>query len=180
MGRLNSNPVLQIINQCEEIKQEVKYPEGLLQFEGNNWQAFYHIHTNNASINHLFEGEHGHFHIFAKVSEQPAAWSHVAALSMDLMGQPLRWFMVNHWVTGEKWVGASILIEKLNEIFLSEKNALVQKWLLAMLVVYKQEVTSLLKARDKLLESQDKELFLKDKEIYLLTEKAIKLEDKFK
>jgi len=180
MGALSSNPVLQILDNCKEIKQGVKYPEGLMQFKGDDWQAYYHCHPNNSEISHLFEEEHGHFHIFTKLAEQQGSWAHLIALSMDSMGQPLRWFTVNHWVTGEKWLEADRLISRLNNAAYMEQTSLVNKWLLVMLAAYKPEITDLLLKRDKLLEGQDKEVFLNDKEIYLLTEQSIRLEDKFK
>ena len=37
---------------------------------------------------------------------------HLAALSLDVNGQPVRWFTTNRWVTGEHWRPA-VLIERL-------------------------------------------------------------------
>jgi len=178
MGEINSNPVLQVLDGLDTISKEVKYPEGLLQFKGGDWQAFYHCHSNTSDIQHLFDNEHGHFHIFVKVAEDKDEWSHAVALSMNNMGQPLRWFMVNHWVTAGVWLEASLLSKKLDEIAYSKQDTLLTKWLLSMLTIYKNELSGMLNKRDQAIGSANQASFLQDKQHYLLAEQSIYLEQK--
>lgn len=179
MGEQNSNPVLQLFDSNIEIQQKKKYPEGLLQCNDTGWRAYYHCHDNKDDISHLFETEHGHFHIFVRLTEQPESWTHVVALSIDEMGQPLRWFMVNHWVTGETWLDAPLLLAQLHDIPFMEQNTLLEQWLLSMLALYKNEIKGLLALRDDALNTELADGNIKqDKEYYLLSEQEIKLQNK--
>jgi len=179
MGEQNLNPVLLCLSNNLQIQAQKKYPEGLLQFNETGWRAYYHCHANKDDINHLFEEEHGHFHLFVRHTEHPESWSHVVALSMDDMGQPLRWFMVNHWVTGETWLTAPLLSAQLHDIPLTEQNTLLEQWLLSMLALYKDDINALLVLRDHSLNIKHSHGDIKqDREYYLLSELAIKLQHK--
>ena len=182
MGQQESNPVLQVLNNTLEIQQQKKYPEGLLQFNGTGWRAYYHCHANKEDINHLFEAEHGHFHIFVRLTEQPETWTHVVALSIDDMGQPLRWFMVNHWVTGETWLAAPELATRLQHLPFIKQNSLLEQWILSMVALYCDEINALLNQRDGALSSggisETEEKFKQDRQYYLLAEQAINLQNK--
>ena len=178
MGKQESNPVLQVLSNNLDIEQQTKYPEGLLQFNGMGWRAYYHCHANKDDINHLFETEHGHFHIFMRLTEKPETWTHVVALSIDDMGQPLRWFMVNHWVTGEVWLAAPLLSEKLQDIPFAEQSSLLEKWLLSMVALFIDEIMGLLSRRDQVLDVNGTDDYKQDRQHYLLAEQAIKLQDK--
>lgn len=178
MGELKSNPVLQVIEKNFPIEQEKKYPESLLQFNSTGWRAYYHCHANKKDINHLFEAEHGHFHIFLRLTEHPETWTHVVALSIDDMGQPLRWFMVNHWVTGEVWLAAPLLSEKLRDIPFTKQSTLLEQWLLSMVALFKDEITGLLTWRDQVLDVNGAEEYRQDRQYYLLAEQAINLQNK--
>lgn len=107
MAEAKTNPVLEIIAQDKALEENKKYPSELLQFNQSGWRAYYHCHPAARAGNHRFNGEHGHFHIFVRIQENPEQWSHLVALAMDNMGQPLGWFTVNHWVTGEEWQSAA-------------------------------------------------------------------------
>ncbi len=178
MGEQNSNPVLQVIQDNPHIQQEVKYPAGLLKFNHSGWRAFYHCHSNQNDIQHLFEAEHGHFHIFTPVADQPDTWSHLVALSIDDLGQPLRWFMVNHWVSGEVWLTADLLEQQMQKAPFAKQTSILEQWLLSMLVVYQAEIVSLLRQRDSIIESQNDNTCKQDRGLYLLVEQEIHLQNK--
>ena len=182
MGEQSSNPVLQLLDSSLAIEQNKKYPQGFLQFNDMGWRAYYHCHANNEAINHLFEAEHGHFHIFARLSENPETWSHVAALSIDDMGQPLRWFMVNHWVTGETWLNAPLLLKQIQHIPFNEQSSLLERWILSILAVHEDEINQLLVLRDQGLTNSNSldiaEELKQDRSFYLLAEQAINLQNK--
>lgn len=181
MGEQDSNPVLEVIGHQTTMLQEIKYPAEHLQFNGTGWRAYYHTHANNPGLNHLFAKEHGHFHIFIPADDFDS-WSHLAALSMDEFGQPLRWFMVNHWVTGGTWLDAAALIKKLESVPFSQQSNLLEIWLLSLLSIYKKEIIALLLERDKSIEINNNEAQStepkQNREIYLLAEKNIELKAK--
>ena len=177
MGESNSNPVLEVISGESTVVEEVKYPKGHLHFNGTGWRAYYHTHANHSDIHHVFSAEHGHFHFFVRVDKASDTWSHLGALSMDALGQPLRWFMVNHWVTGESWVEANPLIALIENIPYQKQDSILEQWLLCMLYIYKAEISGLLLRRDQQPNIQDEQQ-RQNREIYLLAEGKIDLQQK--
>lgn len=179
MAEAETNPVLQIINPDAPLEENKKYPPGLLQFNQSGWRAYYHCHPSTRTGNHRFEGEHGHFHIFVRCQNEPEVWSHLVALAIDNMGQPMGWFTVNHWVTGETWQDAEVLINQLKAIPFDTQTTLIERWLLSLLELNKNKITAVLYTRDKLIEEQqladtNKDIKL-DKDIYLLSETTLNL-----
>lgn len=181
MADAKTNPVLEILDISKPLVENKKYPPDLLHFNQQGWRAYYHCHPASRAGNHRFQGEHGHFHIFVRTKTHPESWSHLAALAMDNMGQPLGWFTVNHWVTGEEWESAKYLIMHLKKIPYAEQDKLVERWLLSLLDVSRNMIESILYDRDKLIElKQDKTLesnIKQDKNVYLLSEISINIKD---
>lgn len=177
MGEADSNPVLQAIADANPVVEEVKYPKGHLHFNGTGWRAYYHTHANHPDIHPLFAAEHGHFHIFVRVDETSDRWTHLVALSMDAFGQPLRWFMVNHWVTGETWLEANPLSALTENIPYQKQDSLLEQWLLCMLDIYKTEISGLLLKRDQQPGIND-DRQRQNRDVYLLTEEKIDLQQK--
>ena len=184
MAEVETNPVLQVINPEIPLQENKKYPADLLQFNQLGWRAYYHCHPASRAGNHRFKGEHGHFHIFVRLDDQenePERWSHLVALAMDNMGQPLGWFTVNDWVTGETWVDSDMLSAYLKSIPYDNTSItkLVERWLLSLLAVSWDEINNVLMERDKALKQKQlniDELTVKqDKGIYLLSERPINL-----
>ncbi len=180
-GQIQSSPVLAILPEPDTIEQGIKYPAGNLLFAGNELRAYYHNHREP----YVRSNEHGHFHVFiTSGSEQDAAaWSHVAALSVDSMGQPQSWFCVNNLVTSGTWL-ASDRIEALLQQRLQPNSAsftLVERWIFYMLAVYYRKILSLLAARDeKLYElagTDDIATVLNNRSVYDLAESSIDLLD---
>ena len=199
MAEANTNPVLQVINPDTPLEENKKYPADFLQFNQLGWRAYYHCHPASRAGNHRFSGEHGHFHIFVRVEDDPEKWSHLAALAMDNMGQPLGWFSVNHWVTGESWASADVLTKKLDSIPLilsdsgensppnNEQDDLqllflrTERWLLAFLALSADKIKLLLQQRDEVLSEKQKEhtsMEIKtDKSLYLLSEIPVNIKE---
>ena len=187
MAKDETNPVLEVID--IPVVENKKYPSDLLNFNQLGWRAYYHCHPASRAGNHRFKGEHGHFHIFLRLKEKLSdeeEWSHLVALAMDNMGQPLGWFTVNHWVTGEKWLDADVLSKHLEKIpydkfedITSSKTTLVEVWLLSLLAMSRDKVKDVLFARDnklKQLYSDRTGVDVKQsKDIYLLSEQSINL-----
>ena len=187
LAEAETNPVLQVID--IPLVENKKYPAKFLTFNHLGWRAYYHCHPASRAGNHRFKGEHGYFHIFVRLQNKSAVeeeWSHLAALAMDNMGQPLGWFTVNHWVTGEKWQDAESLSRYLESIPYNKlknqesgKTTLVEMWILSLLAVSRGKVKEVLSERDKNLSkiqsAQKKSDLKQDKEIYLLSETPIDL-----
>ena len=192
MAELESNPVLQIIDPATPLQVNKKYPAGSLQFNQTGWRAYYHCHPASRAGNHRFKGEHGHFHIFVrlentadKTENKTEKWSHLAALAMDNMGQPIGWFTVNQWVTGETWKSADTLIPLLKSVPYEKQTSLVESWLLSLVTLSRDIIIQVLQTRDTILEQKQLNFNKKntaenyaiqqDKELYLLSEASINL-----
>lgn len=181
MADAETNPVLQIINPELPLEENKKYPADLLQFNQTGWRAYYHCHPATRAGNHRFEGEHGHFHIFVRSQNAPEEWSHLVALAMDNMGQPMGWFTVNHWVTGETWQDAEILINQLKYIPFDRQTTLIERWILSLIDLNKDKIADILAVRDKLIKEQQatdlSQDIKQDKGLYLLSETVLNVED---
>ena len=180
MADAETNPVLELIDLNKPLEENKKYPPGLLQFNTTGWRAYYHCHPASRAGNHRFEGEHGHFHLFVRTQIDPELWSHMVALSIDPMGQPLGWFTVNHWVTGEAWESSRNLVKYLLKIPYDLQNTLVERWLLSLLALSHDLVDVVLCERDQMIEEKkagEGKDIKQDKEIYLLSEIPMDLEE---
>jgi len=104
---------------------------------------FYHAHPVTADVLQ----EHGHFHLF---HEDRHGFSHLAGLSLDAQGRPLRWFCTNQWVTGEHWRPASRWRSVIRDFGVQTQGRLapVARWLQAMVSLYRDELLALLQERD--------------------------------
>ena len=134
-------------------------PPGDIFDHESHCQYYYHAHR---------EGEHGHFHIFMRQEGmpkdcRPARQSkaeylakgkdkvcHLVAISMDSMGIPSRLFTTNRWVTAENWYPAKDVLAMLEdfEIGHAKPSWVVNRWITAMLRLFRPQIAELLKLRD--------------------------------
>lgn len=175
--------MLSVLPENDFVEFKRKYPDPQLSFSNMGLRAYYHCHTASTRP----DAEHGHFHIFLRTnvrsdaSSEKTQWSHLAGLSMDSLGQPLRWFTVNHWVTGETWSNADQLEKKLDALLEKESKGLklIEQWLLAMMEFYKQTLKETLTKRDQQIKTfaQEQGIYktLQDRSIYLLSHQKIDL-----
>lgn len=141
------------------------YPPGDVYDHETHGQFYYHAHAPDQR----FEGEHGHFHTFVRPKGMPPgikpaavpgfvqpedpndALSHLIAISMTPDGLPFRIFTVNRWVTGEIWYDAkdvSVLLDYF-KIDHTQPSWPVNRWITAMVQLYKPQIIELLEARDR-------------------------------
>jgi hypothetical protein len=76
---------------------------------------------------------------------------HLVAVAIDLRGEPMRLFTTNRWVTGETWYRADDVIRML-DLFKpggDHPSPLLNRWLTALVCLFKPEITVLLRRRDK-------------------------------
>lgn len=179
-GERHSNPVLSILSGLQPI-DKTRYPEHALSFGQDKWRVFYHCHDSPA----MQEDEHGHFHFFTRTpaqTDEKYEWSHVAALAMDNMGQPLHWFTVNRWVTDGAWFEQDWLDDAVFELSLHQEPQLLGRWFQAMLCLYLEDISDLLIQRDINLPLQryldDPDSVFIDHDIYLLSSAPVNLLNK--
>ncbi len=179
LGNADTNPVLAILSDPDNIRRDIKYPEGDLRFADIGLRAYYHSHAEPW----LRKLEHGHFHIFLRDSHEhgQAGWSHLAALSVDKMGQPRNWFCVNNWVTGGAWLDIDEARERLSALSGQDTGSLtmVERWLFYMLMVYQEQLLELLGQRElklqELCSNNDLSQAMNDRNIYDLAELPVDL-----
>ncbi|GAB4394930.1 MAG: hypothetical protein Tsb0032_24620 [Kiloniellaceae bacterium] len=141
------------------------YPPGDVYDHETHGQYYYHAHASDQR----FEGEHGHFHTFVRPKGMPPgirpakvpgyvapedpndALSHLVAIAMTPAGLPFRLFTVNRWVTGEVWYEAEDVIRLLDvfKIDHAQPSWPVNRWITAMVRLYKPQIADLLRARDR-------------------------------
>jgi hypothetical protein len=127
--------------------------------EESHAQYYYHAHRT---------GEHGHFHTFLRGAGMPdgvsplelphtAPWptgddqlAHLVAVSMDGYGYPIGLFAPNRWVVDDAWFSAADLIRMLDAFRIDHAfpSWPVNRWIGAMLVLFRPHIEQLLRARD--------------------------------
>jgi hypothetical protein len=141
------------------------FPPGDVYDHETHGQYYYHAHA----ADQRFETEHGHFHTFVRPKGMPPgirpaqvpgfvppedpndALSHLVAIAMTPDGLPFRLFTVNRWVTGEVWYGAEDVIRLLDvfRIDHAQPSWPVNRWVSAMIKLFKPQIADLLRARDR-------------------------------
>lgn len=140
------------------------YPQGDRIDHQTGTQYFYHCHRENYNST-----EHGHFHCFIRYKQIPksikpaplADWdryldnpmTHIIAIGMNQLGQPIRLFTVNRWVTSEIWYAA----EQSKRLLKRYKMTLTQdpywqvldKWVEGIIHLFKPQIMWLHQERDK-------------------------------
>ena len=128
--------------QCVELQH---YPRSDVVDATHGTRFYYHAHaTKRQPVN-----EHGHFHLFANGSQQ-GDYTHLAGLSLDAQGQPVRFFTTNRWVTGETWRTATEVEQFLAGFAVQTQGRMapVARWLTAMVHLYRAQLAQLLRRRD--------------------------------
>lgn len=140
------------------------YPPGDRIDHTTGAQYFYHCHRENYEST-----EHGHFHCFLRYKHIPkrikpaplADWdryidnpmTHLIAIGMNQLGQPIRLFTVNRWVTSEIWYNAeeSARLLKYYKITLIDDPywQVLDKWVEGVLQLFKPQILWLHQQRDK-------------------------------
>ncbi len=136
------------------------YPPSDVFDHDSHSQYYYHAHR---------QREHGHFHTFLRGPGMPQdvqpvpcdgakSWprgdqaiSHLIAISMDGYGKPLSLFTVNRWVTDEAWYCADDVIRMLGNFRIDHAYPSwpVNRWLTAMLRLFRPQIEWLVHRRDK-------------------------------
>jgi hypothetical protein len=151
------------------------YPRRDVIDAGNRSQFYYHLHGSSRCP----AQEHGHFHLFTRHPD--GAFSHLAGLSLDDHGWPIRWFTTNRWVTGETWRPAAALERDIDRFAPRTQGRLapVARWLGAMVLLHRNSLKALLRRRDAVVSrhllQQDASTFFEDRGHDVITEQRIDL-----
>lgn len=123
---------------------------------------YYHVHAPGSRD----EDEHGHFHLFLHRTQlpdglEPKVWppqredakahvTHLIGLSINKVGIPRSWFSVNRFVTNEFLYPADVMIEHLPDFNVDDtkEDDLVNRFVTAMVALYRDEIAELLRERD--------------------------------
>jgi hypothetical protein len=77
--------------------------------------------------------------------------SHLIAIAVDVRGEPVRLFTTNRWVTGETWYRAEDVAQMLDRFVIAERepSAVLNRWIGAMIHLFRPQIAALLQARDE-------------------------------
>jgi hypothetical protein len=135
--------------------------------------ALYYYHSHPQSEHD--PREHGHFHAFLKAPElsaeirplpvpatEPCAghdgFVHLLAISMDGQSRPVRLFTTNRWVTGESWHRAGDVLAMAQRFAIGHARPSwpANRWITAMLGLFRPQLVWLLEERDRALSAWTK------------------------
>lgn len=185
------NVVGEVLKNQGEFYQMTHYPKGDVYDRETHAQYYYHAHRPN---------EHGHFHTFLRQKGMPegigpvpeaasGAWpkgdkalSHIVAVSMDRYGYPTGLFTTNRWVTDETWYAAGDVVRMLDHFAIDHAfpSWPTNRWLTAMLRLFRPQIEVLLHQRDMQLaawraEHPETDVF-EDRGLEVLSETGIDVE----
>ncbi len=107
---------------------------------------------------------------------------HLIAISMDEQGIPIRLFTTNRWLTDEYWYRAKDISAMLDDFSIEQAKPSwpVNRWVTAMVRLFRPQIERLLLERDelvaKLLKEQWQEELFEDRERGILTEIKISVD----
>ena len=159
-----SNSILHYTLQKNEQHARLShYPKGDRIDRASGAQYFYHCHREN------FEStEHGHFHCFIRYKHIPkyvkpaqiVDWdkhidnpmTHIVAIAMNNLGQPIRLFTVNRWISCEIWYDARHANKLINLYQFSLTDdpywQVLDQWVNAMIHLFAPQIAWLYTERD--------------------------------
>ena len=163
LAKDGANVVAELLRDAPSFYEWDHYPKGDVYDRATHAQYYYHAHPE-----HERPSEHGHFHTFLRSAGMPrgikplpipgaapaasnAALSHLVAIGMDRFGQPVSLFATNRWVTDETWYRAEDVIRMLDffEVDLAHPSWPVNRWISAMVPLFRPQIEWLMKRRDE-------------------------------
>ncbi len=168
LAKTNANVVGQCLANQGTFYEFDHYPAGDIYDDDYGSQYYYHSHR---------EDEHGHFHTFLRAKAMPKrikpapyygdgtrqlgsdALCHFVAISMDGPGKPIGLFTTNRWVTDETFYTAEDAIDMLGRFKIDHTYPCLaaNRWVTAMLVLFRPQIEDLLRERDRVIEAWEKD-----------------------
>ena len=197
LAKVGRNVVAEVLEGQGPFVELEHYPRGDVYDPDTHSQYYYHAHRPES-------GEHGHFHTFLRAPGMPPgiapapeasagaaasgeqALSHLVAISMDAYGRPTHLFTTNRWVTAETWYRAEDVIRMVDrfEIDHAWPNWATNRWITAMLRLFKPQICALIRARDRTVEAwrrrhPDRDVF-EDRELEITSILPISIDDQMR
>ncbi|MDE2416486.1 MAG: hypothetical protein KGN32_01650 [Burkholderiales bacterium] len=159
--------------QCVQLEH---YPRHDIVDTVHHTRLYYHAHDSRRKP----DAEHGHFHLFSH-GTQAGDYMHLVGISLDAVGQPIRLFTTNRWVTGEVWNDAQKVEAALArfEVKTLGRMAPVARWATAMVQLYLPQIVQLVRRRDAVMAQRstqtDWETLWEDRRLDVVTQSQISL-----
>lgn len=172
------------------------YPKGDRIDYVNGGQYLYHCHREN-----LETEEHGHFHCFIRKAGLPKSvkpmnlpdkakymdcmMTHLVAIAVNRVGQPIRLFTVNRWVGHDTWFEAEKMQRFIKRFKVRpekelERWSLMDLWVESIVHAFAPQVAWLQEVRDiemaRLIKEQPDNYIYEDKKVEELSSIEISLE----
>jgi len=126
------------------------YPRDRVIDAASAGQYFFHAHR---------DGEVGHFHVFMGRRGMPAGVrplvrgqktrAHLVAIAVDAHGLPTHLFAPNRWATEETFYAADDVCRMIDAFAMDATRYEADRWLAAMLRLYRPQIAELLATRDR-------------------------------
>lgn len=152
------NLVIDVLRDADAFVEWDHYPAGDVYDERSRCQYYFHAHAPGGRS----ETDFGHFHTFMDVRKNRRRESgrgprprltHLVGISMTPTGFPVRLFTTNRWVTDEVWRKADDIISQLDRFAVQRyEDFPADRWLTAMIVLFRPQIEKLLLDRDLQLE----------------------------
>ncbi|TAJ79694.1 MAG: hypothetical protein EPO45_03990 [Sphingobium sp.] len=160
---LEQRPLMLRVLPADDVHFWAHYPDDDARDAITRSRWYYHVHAPGTRD----PAEHGHFHLFlhrtqfdpdasplaipTEGEDAPAHVAHIAGLSIDHHGIPIAWFATNRWVTDEFLYPAQTLIDHLGRYNVDHtpEDDAVNRFLTAMVALYRDEIAKLLIERDE-------------------------------
>ena len=192
LAKTGDTIVGELLPEDEEFREWNHCPPGDIIDKDTHSQFYYHAHR---------DGEHGHFHLFMRKDGMPedcrpvdrpeaeylkdegVIMCHLVAISMDEHGIPIRLFTTNRWLTDEYWYRAKDISAMLDDFSIEQAKPSwpVNRWVTAMVRLFRPQIEQILLERDalvaKLLKEQWQEELFEDRDRGILTEIEISVDD---
>lgn len=190
----HNSQVVQTIIAGQEFIEWQHYPENDVRDEQHASQYFYHAHP---GLQRPFT-EHGHFHLFVHAEElgmrrtyprySPAP-AHLLAVSMNALGVPSGFFLVNRWVTKGPWLNYADCVSGLEHFQIKARQGKpevkqikqIHQFLQALISLYRAPILALLQQREQIMQrlsaARDRRSVFADRSIEVLCYHPISLMD---
>lgn len=184
LSKVNATVVSDIIKDLDEFFIGERYPHDESVDRETKSSYFYHSHRPK---------EHGHFHIYYSnklVMEKfkpITTWdkkhpnTHLVAISMHPNGDPIGFFIPNHWITKDDWYVHEDMKEMFSQFRINHPYPSwpSNQWVSEMLKLFRPQIEHILKKRDEMLFNSDKPLdkIIKNKRLDVLASISISISD---
>jgi hypothetical protein len=188
------HPVRDVVTPTDTFTCWEHYPPADVEDTGTGCAWYYHAHD---PAHALPWDEHGHFHCFmyterlgrtAKPIALPSnpdyrkgGLVHLAAVSFDAKGTPIRLFIPNRWVTDE-WLYPARDVIALIDCFCiisDQRYELTNRFLAAILRLFHPHISAALRERDRIIEERGRggpQRFTEDRSVAVVSSIAFDLD----